>query len=171
MNELLKSLAPTLASALLGPLGGVAVASIGKIFGIDGATTESISKMFTEGKLTTEHLAELKKLELEYLNDEKERGFRYSELVFKDVASARNMQIASKSYVPAILTYLITLGFFGILGFMMSSYYNSSEPLLVMLGSLGTAWTACVSYWFGSSSGSAQKTALLAQADSVSKDK
>ena len=167
METFLRTLAPTLASALLGPLGGVAVAGLGKIFGIDGATTADITKAISEGKITPEQLAEIKMLELKYQAEEEERGFRYAELEFKDTASAREMQIGTKSHVPAVLTYLITVGFFGILGYMMSGSYRSSEPLLVMLGSLGTAWTACVSFWFGSSHGSAQKTALLAQADAV----
>lgn len=77
------------------------------------------------------------------------------------------MQKQTRSFTPSVLTYLITIGFFGILGYMMTSDYKASDPLLVMLGSLGTAWTACVSFWFGSSYGSAQKTALLAQADAV----
>lgn len=46
MNEFLAGIAPTLASALLGPLGGVAVAGLGKIFGIDSATTAEVSKVF-----------------------------------------------------------------------------------------------------------------------------
>jgi hypothetical protein len=54
------------------------------------------------------------------------------------------------------------------MGFMMTDSYTSSEPLLVMLGSLGTAWIACVNYWFGSTSGSKTKTELLAHSGPVS---
>ena len=164
-TDILKSLAPTVASALLGPLGGVAVAAIGKIIGVDDATTADITKAFQDGKITPEHLAEIKKLEMQYQNDEKERGFKYTELEFKDRDSARQMQIATKSQVPAALTFLITTGFFGILSWMLSNpTVTYPSPIMVMLGSLGTAWIACIQYWFGTTRGSSDKNALLANA-------
>jgi hypothetical protein len=73
MEDFLKGIAPTLASALLGPLGGVAVSAIGKVFGIDSATTSDITKAFQDGKLTPEQLSQLKALELQYQNDERAR--------------------------------------------------------------------------------------------------
>jgi len=165
MNDFLATIAPTIASALLGPLGGVAVAGLGKIFGIDAATTESVTKAIVQGKVTPEQLAEIQKLELQFQNDEKERGFRYSELEFKDRDSARQMQVATQSMTPTVLTYMITVGFFGILAWMLNDpHVIDSPPLMIMLGSLGTAWTGCVAYWFGSNSGSNRTKELLAQA-------
>lgn len=158
------SVAPTIASALLGPLGGIAVAGLGKIFGLDAATTSDVTKAISEGKITPDQLAEIKKMEMEFQAKEKELGFRFTELEFKDRDSARQMQIATKSSTPTVLTYMITIGFFTILGLMLhdDSIVNS-PPLLIMLGSLGTAWTGCIAYWFGTTSGSIAKTNLLAQ--------
>ena len=164
MNELLKTLAPTLASALLGPLGGVAVTALGSLFNIDNATVATVSKVFQDGKLTPEQLSGIKELEMKYKADEAERGFRYAELEFKDRDSARQMQMSTHSTTPTILTYMVTVGFFAILGLMLyDDTVVNSPPLLIMLGSLGTAWTGCISYWFGTTSGSIQKSALLAQ--------
>lgn len=163
----LSTLAPTVASALLGPLGGMAVSAIGSIMGIDEPTQDKIKTAITSGQMTGEQVVALKQLELEFKDHELERQFKYADLEFKDSQSARDMQTATKSTTPTILTYLITVGFFGILGYMMTEHYHSSEPLLVMLGSLGTAWTACVSFWFGSSHGSQGKDALLAQAQPI----
>lgn len=164
MNEFLANIAPTLASAILGPLGGVAVAGLGKIFGIDGATTAQVSKVFQDGKLTPEQLSAIKTLELQLQADERERGFRYSELEFKDTANARSMQMATLSNIPPVLAVLVTTGFFGILIFMVTnSSYKPTEPLLVMLGSLGTAWTMIIGFYFGSSHGSRDKDAMLAR--------
>ena len=163
MNDFLRGLAPTLASALLGPLGGVAVAAIGKIIGVDDATTKDITAAFQDGKLTPEQLSAIKALEMQYANDEKERGFKYSELEFKDRDSARNMQASQHSYVPAVLTYLLTVGFFGIL--MMMFYHpdiKESAPVMIMLGSLGTAWTSACAFWFGTTSNSQRKDVMLA---------
>lgn len=163
MGDFLKGLAPTVASALLGPLGGVAVAAIGKIIGVDDASVATITKSFEDGKITPEQIAEIKKLELQYQNEEKERGFKYADLEFKDRDSARQMQISTHSSTPTVLTYLITLGFFGILGWMLhdDSVVNS-PPIMIMLGSLGTAWTGCISFWFGTTQGSQNKDRLLA---------
>lgn len=163
LSSFLSTVAPTVASALLGPLGGVAVAGLGKILGIDSATTESVSKAITEGKITPEQMAEIKKLELQFQNDEKERGFKYSELEFADTKSARDMQIATQSNIPPALAILVTMGFFGILSFMLfDSAYKPTEPLLVMLGSLGTAWTMIIGFYFGSSHSSQNKDRLFA---------
>lgn len=168
MNEILRSLVPTLASAVLGPLGGVAVAAIGKVLGIDNATTESVSKAFQDGKITPDQLAELKKLELQYQNEEKERGFKYSELEFKDHDSARQMQASTHSTTPAVLTYMITCGFFGVLGWMLyDPNVVNSPPLLIMLGSLGTAWTAACAFWFGTTYGSGRKDIMLSQSSPI----
>ena len=164
MNDFLLGVAPTIASALLGPLGGVAVAALGKILGLDSATTASVTKAISDGKISPEQVAEIKKLELEYQAKEKELGFRFSELEFKDRNSARQMQIATHSSTPTVLTYMVTVGFFTILGWMLADpHVIDSPPLMIMLGSLGTAWTGCISYWFGTTQGSITKTNLLAQ--------
>ena len=163
MNDFLKTLAPTVASALFGPLGGIAVASLTKILGIDGGTVADVTKAIADGRVTPEQVAEIRKLELQYQSEEKERGFRYSELEFKDRDSARQMQMTTNSSTPTVLTYMVTVGFFAILGLMLyDETVVNSPPLLIMLGSLGTAWTGCISYWFGTTSGSIQKTNLLA---------
>jgi hypothetical protein len=168
MNELLRTLAPTLASALLGPLGGVAVTALGSLFNIDNATVATVSKVFQDGKLTPEQLSGIKELEMKYKADEAERGFRYADLEFKDRDSARQMQMSTHSTTPTVLTYMITTGFFAILGLMLyDDTVVNSPPLLIMLGSLGTAWTGCVSYWFGTTSGSIAKSNLLAQATPI----
>ena len=163
MNDFLVGIAPTIASALLGPLGGVAVAGLGKIFGLDSATTASVTKAIADGKITPDQMAEIKKLEIQFQQHESELGFRFSELEFKDKDSARQMQIATNSSTPTVLTYMVTCGFFGILGWMLWDIkVIDSPPLMIMLGSLGTAWTGCISYWFGTTSGSIAKTNLLA---------
>ena len=167
MNDVLaglfKTLAPTVASALLGPLGGVAVAAISKILGIGDGKVESITQAFNDGKITPDQLAEIKKLELQYQNDEKERGFKYAELEFKDSDSARQMQITTQSIVPAVMSFFITAGFFIILGWMMyDDTVKDSPPLLIMLGALGAEFSAVCKFWFGSTRESANKNILLA---------
>ena len=87
-----------------------------------------------------------------------------AKLAVEDRGSARAMQIATRSVFPAILSSGITLGFFGVLGWMLydPSVINS-PPLLIMLGSLTAAFGGVVAYWLGSTNSSHGKDVLLAQ--------
>ena len=77
--------------------------------------------------------------------------------------SARTREATVKDKTPAILAYSITTGFFGVLFFMMNYEIPLAEKevLFVMLGSLGTAWTGVIAYYFGSSAGSAAKHSMI----------
>ena len=159
----LKTLAPTVATALGGPLAGAAVAALGNLFGVSEPTQDKIGKLFADGQISPDHLAEIRKLEMEYQDKERELGFKYAEMNYKDTDSARNMQVLTHSNMPPILATIVTTGFFGILGFMITNpEFKPSEPILVTLGSLGTAWTMIIGFYFGSSHGSQNKDALLA---------
>jgi hypothetical protein len=78
-----------------------------------------------------------------------------------DRKSARELQSATRSRMPAILAILVTIGFFGILYALMMGYAKPSNELMIMLGSLGTAWSGIIAYYFGSSAGSQAKTDAL----------
>lgn len=82
-------IAPTVASAFLGPLGGVAVTAIGELLGISSPTQDKIKAAIESGSLTGEQISAIKQLELKLKAEEQERGFRYTELEFKDRDSAR----------------------------------------------------------------------------------
>lgn len=167
MNDFLKTLAPTLASAILGPFGGVAVAALGNILGVSDATTDKVSKLFQDGKLTPEHLAEIQKLELQYANDEKERGFKYAELEFKDRDSARQMQISTNSITPSALTWIIVTLVLALEGALLFNGVPEHVSDLIagrVLGTLDTSLAMVLAYWFGSNSGSNRTKELLAQA-------
>lgn len=170
MNDFLKNIAPTVASAMLGPLGGVAVAAIGKIIGVDGATQAQITKAFQDGKITPEHLAAIKELELKYQAEEAERGFRYADLAFRDRDSARQMQIQTRSQTPAILTWVIVILVIGLEGALL--FYGVPEQVSDIiagrvLGTLDTSLALVLAYWFGSNSGSERTKELLANSTQV----
>lgn len=173
--DTLKTLAPTVATALGGPLAGAAVSAIGSVLGISEPTQDKISKAFADGQLTAETLGEIRKLELQYQNEEKERGFKYAELEYKtdeliakDRDSARQMQIATHSKMPAILTILVTIGFFSVLGALLAMpELKANEIVLVMVGQLSAVWGACVAFYVSTTYSSANKNQLLANSQPV----
>lgn len=82
-----------------------------------------------------------------------------------DRANAREREKTLKDHLPAVLAIGVTLGFFGVLllAFIKGVNEQSRDLANIMIGTLGTAWVSVISYYFGSSAGSAQKTDLLAK--------
>ena len=69
--------------------------------------------------------------------------------------------------VQACLAFVVTAGFFGCIWLVIERDVsgNMRDALLILIGNLSGAFLAVVTYYFGSSSGSAQKNTLLAQKD------
>lgn len=156
--EWLMQIAPTIATCLGGPLAGLAVTALSKLFGVDDA---KVKDMIESGKMSSDQLAQLKIAEIEFQKQTQELGLNFEKLAVEDRKSARDMQIATKSWVPPTLAILITSGFFGILVALMLGYATKSDELMIMLGSLSTAWAGVISFFFGSSQGSQAKDQLL----------
>jgi len=166
-KSLLSTIAPTVLSAALGPFSGIAIAGLGKALGIDGATTESITKAIQGGQITPEAMAEIQKLELQFKNDEKERGFKYSELEFKDRDSARQANVQggtqSKLFWLSLLLLAISVG--AEVYVLFNGYSMAVDAVVVgrILGFLDAIALQILAYWYGSSMGSHQKTELMAK--------
>jgi hypothetical protein len=154
----LAQIAPSIATALGGPLAGLAVTAISKALGID---EKDVQTTIESGKLSAEQMMSLKQAELDLQAKAQELGLNFEKLATDDRKSARDMQIANKSIIPAVLAIGVTVGFFAILIGLMTDNVTKSDALLLMLGSLGTAWTAIVSFYFGSSAHSEKQTEML----------
>ncbi len=161
----LKQIAPTIATAMGGPLAGMAVSAISKAVGVD---PDKVGDLISNNKLTAEQIAQVKIAEIELQKQAQELGLNFEKLSVEDRKSARDMQAATRSIVPPALAAIVTVGFFGILGMMLFGKVDSGNPaILMMLGSLGTAWTGIIAYYFGSSAGSQAKTDLLSKAPAI----
>ena len=164
----LKQLAPTVASALLGPLGGVAVAAVGNLLGVSNATQDKIAEVIKSGQLTTEQIGEIKKLEMQYKENEAERGFKYSELEFKDRDSARRREVDTKDNTNKILAFTITGAFLAMVAATLLGYAKVESVLAgTLVGYLSAKAEQVLAYYFGSSMGSKSKTDLLARAEAI----
>lgn len=172
--NVVKTLAPTIATALGGPLAGGAVAALESVFGVtpkpDASTDDRQASLAAAiSGATPEQLAAMRKADQDYAVAMAQAGFKDTEtlasLAVQDRASARQMQISTKSWTAPFLAIAVTVGFFSVLGVMMFTELPKAahDALMLMLGSLGTAWASVIAYYFGSSASSDRKTEIIAQ--------
>jgi hypothetical protein len=139
----------------------MAVSAISKAIGVD---EDKVQDMISSNKLTADQVAQLKLAEIELAKQAQELGLNFEKLAVDDRKSAREMQATTRSMMPPLLASAVTVGFFGIVVMMFFNQVDSNNPaILMMLGSLGTAWTGIIAYYFGSSAGSQAKTEMMAK--------
>lgn len=162
-KKTLATVAPGLATALGGPLAGVATKALSDaLLGRPDGSEEEVATALTAGGMDA--LAKIREAEAAFKVRMRELDIDLEKVHQADRANARQRESSTgDSWTPRILAFVVTIGFFGVLGFLLSwgKPEQGGDALLVMLGSLGTAWTAIVSYYYGSSAGSAEKTAIL----------
>lgn len=170
-KNVVATVAPWIATALGGPLGGAAVGAVADALGLSDKTEASIKAALSG--VTPEQMLALKNADQAFALQMQELGFKQisdmEALAAGDRKDARDMQKTTRSWVPATLSLIVTLGYFGILAGMLGGIFNvtDSEALLIMLGSLSTAWGVVMAFWFGTTSDSGRKTELLAKAGPV----
>lgn len=165
----LKKLAPFLSTglSLAGPYGAIASKILSPILGVKADAGED-QYSAALAKATPEQIEAIKKAEQDFQLQMKQLDIQSTDDLEKiaaaDRASAREMQVQTKSWIPGALAVTITVGFFALLSGMMFGKLKASDnqALLLLLGSLSMAFGAVVSYYFGSSAGSDRKTELLA---------
>lgn len=161
------SVAPWIGTALGGPLGGMAVTAVADALGLSDKTEAAIKQAMTGA--SPEDLYKLKMADQQFAVQMQQAGYQNTQalerIALDDRSNARNREVALADWTPRVLAALVTIGFFGaILLLALVPTTESREPLLVMVGSLGTAWTQIVSYYFGSTAGGQRKSDLLAKA-------
>ena len=155
----LKSIAPTIFTAIGGPLGGLAYEAVSKVLGV---SQDDAKTMLESNKLTSDQIAAVQQAEIALKAKAQELNLDFEQLATADRASARQLQSATHSWIPPFLACGITIGFFGILYALMTDKVTKSDELMIMLGSLSTAWTGVIAFYFGSSAGSQKKDEMLA---------
>jgi len=157
--NLVRTVAPTIASAVGGPLAGMATRAISEaLLGKPDGSEQELAE--AAAKATPEQLLALKHAENDFAIKMRELDIDLERIANEDRDSARNREVATKDWTPRILAGLITVGYFGALFYMLRNglpQHGGSEAMLVMLGTLGTAWGGVVAYYFGSSAGSKAK--------------
>jgi hypothetical protein len=164
-------LAPTVASAFGGPLAGAAVSAVGEILGISEPTQDKIKAAIEDGQLTGAQIQALRELDMRYQNEEKERGFRYSELAYKDRDSARRANVEGGTQkdllIMSVILLIITLGCEIVVLFV--GYPSGLSEIIVgrVLGLMDAVAMMVLAYWYGTTNGSAIKSTMLANSTPV----
>jgi hypothetical protein len=148
----LSTVAPVLASMVGGPLAGAATGAVIKALNLAPDTAPEVVAQAVVGA-TPDQLLALKKADQEFAAQMKQLDVDASALAYKDTADARAREVAVKDHTPSVIAYVLTGGFFSLLGAMMFHPLpaDNKDLLNIMLGALGASFGMAVSYYFGSS--------------------
>lgn len=174
IGNILKSVAPFIASALPGPLGVGAKIVLSEVFGIGkDASEEKLEAAIASA--TPEQITALKAAE----NGFKERmtalGYdhiaKLEELANAEMANARQREIelaraGAKDNTPMILAFGACLAFIGMLGYVLMANIDQWGQVKVsivsgVIGTLSGVVLTIFAYYFGTSKGSEAKNAML----------
>jgi len=157
----LEQVAPTIATALGGPLAGLAVEAVSKALGVSGDEAKS---MLDEGKMSADQIAQVKVAELELQKQAQALGLNFEQLAVDDRKSAREMQVSTRSLLVPTLAIIIVVSFIGVVvGTMMGLSHIESAMAGTLVGYLSAKAEQVVAFYFGSSAGSQRKDELLHQ--------
>jgi len=163
--EWLKTIAPTIATALGGPLAGMAVSAVAKAIGCE---PDEVQGIISSNKLTAEQVASIQLAELELKKQAQSMNLDFAKLTVEDRKSARDMQIATKSMLVPSLAILIVSAFIGVVIATLGGFAVVDSVLAgTLIGYLSAKAEQVVNFYFGSSAGSKEKTELLAKAEAL----
>jgi len=152
---LLKGVAPVLATAVAGPAGGAAVGWLASKLGIPDDTIEGVTAALQGNPEMT---MKLKELDLEYAKlDAQDRDS--ARQAYAAVATSENATKLDKAVVPLLALGTVTLAFLfiGILIFIDVAS-DQQQMIIFALGFITSSAGQVLSFYFGSSQGSKDKT-------------
>lgn len=161
MKRVLETVAPTLATALAGPLAGVAMKFIADKF--TGGDTGKVEDFLLSAHPTV--LAELKLADKEFQKEMRQLDVNLEQIAMEDRKSARQLAGDRGTFIQALLSGLYTF-LYGLTLYMFIMGKASVHPEFVgllqgLLGVLSAAQVQILNFWFGSSRGSKEKTEAL----------
>jgi hypothetical protein len=163
LKDIVRTVAPTIATALGGPLAGTAVAALSnKLLGKpDGKEPELLAAV---ASASPETLLKLKELDQEFAAKMGQLGIDLEKIEADDRASARNRQVALKDWVPNVLALSVMAMLFAMMGVMLAGKVvpvESRDAFNILLGMLEGSVLAVMNYEFGSSRSSKAKDEIL----------
>jgi hypothetical protein len=159
-KKTLSAIAPTLATALGGPIAGTAAKFISdKFLGGESVSETDIEQFVLNAN--PEQLSEIKKADHEFKLQMEKLGVDVFALEVKDKESAREHN--KQSSMPAVLSVSLTV----VIGLLLYALFyieppqGAKEPLLIVLGMVVKEWSNAMHFWFGTTRSSQDKTKLI----------
>ena len=148
LKNLVGAVAPTIGTALGGPMGNMAMSKIASVLGVSN-DQKSIQQAIQNA--TPEQMLELKKAEQEFEVQMKELDVDVFRLETQDKQNARGM--FSKDWTARIIGVATIAGFLGyiFLVTLQPPEQNSDALINLVLGYLGGLASAIISFYFGAS--------------------
>lgn len=148
LKNVVGAVAPTLGTALGGPMGGMAASMIADVLGVPN-TPKAIEKAVAAA--TPEQMLELKKAEQAFELQMKELDVDVFKLETADIQDARGK--FGKDWTARIMGILVVGGFMGyiFLVTLQPPEQNSEALINLVLGYLGGLASAIISFYFGAS--------------------
>lgn len=171
IGPLLAMVAPTIATALGGPIAGMAVREIIKVFGLDGDASET-DIINSISNATPDQITALKKADYDFKVQMKQLDIDLERIASDDRNSARVREVSTKDWVPRVLGTIIIAGFLGTVYMVLAGYvHGMKDPMMAttvgtLIGYVSAKADQVISYYFGSTASSADKNLLLAKKSS-----
>jgi hypothetical protein len=143
-------------------MAGMAVKAIsGALLGHDGGTQAEIEAALAIA--SPADLLKLKDIDNQFKLDMESLGVDLEKIAADDRSDARKREIETKDNAPKILATVVVIGFFATLYTIAFGDIpdKAMQPVNILLGALTALLIQVGNYYFGSSAGSARKTALL----------
>ena len=150
-GPLIGSVAPTIATALGGPVAGMAVKALSNaLLGHADGTEDEINAALANP--TADQLAALKKIDADFKVQMKSLDIDLERIAASDRDSARNYAIMTHDLTPRVLAVIVVVAWGCVQWFMLHNVIESSMRELIarVLGTLDGALMLVLSYYFGS---------------------
>ena len=149
---LIQNVAPTIATAMLGPVAGMAVKALSTaLLGQPDGSEDDIKAALASA--TPDQIAAIKKIDADFKVQMKQLEIDLVKISADDRASARNYAIQTHDLTPRLLAFVIVVswGFFQHFVVTHDVVPGMRELIIRVLGTLDGALMLVLSYYFGSS--------------------
>lgn len=160
-GSLLRQVAPTIATALGGPVAGMAVRALSVgLLGRDDGNENDLAAVLAAA--TPDQVTEIKRIDADFQVKMKQLDIDLEALVVSDRKSARDMQTQVRSNLVPALAIFIVVSFVSVTVATLLGYTKIDSVLAgTLIGYLSAKAEQIISFYFGSSHGSQNKDVLL----------